>query len=332
MNGFFAALLSATSSQPSPPQPDWWLATFPQGRQTLTIQDANDRPVAIAYGEKGSGQPLVLIHGVASWSYCWRFNIDALAQHFRVICFDAKNSGFSEKPPYPERSDHKIVELERVVTALCDRPPMLVAESLGALVALAMIQARPGLIDRLVVLNAPVFVERLPHWGMQLLADIPLAWVEFLDRYRVAQQLAPVIRPIVYAARAEVAASGDHITPEYVHWITYPHLYLPGTLTKLAEEFQLAAREIQRQERRQPNLIRAVQENLEQVTCPSLVLWSEFDRWFPLSHGVQLAAQLPNAQFQIIPNCGHYAAGGNPEFVNAAVLSFLCEETTLSPA
>lgn len=69
---------------------DWWQATFPAGRQTLTIQDANDRPVTIAYGEKGSGQPLFLVHGVASWSYCWRFNIDALAEHFRVICFDAK--------------------------------------------------------------------------------------------------------------------------------------------------------------------------------------------------------------------------------------------------
>lgn len=38
---------------------DWWQATFPQGRQTLTITDASGHPVKIAYGEKGIGKPLV---------------------------------------------------------------------------------------------------------------------------------------------------------------------------------------------------------------------------------------------------------------------------------
>lgn len=306
---------------------DWWQTTFPKGRQTLTILDASDRPVVIAYGEKGTGKPLVLVHGVASWSYCWHANIEPLSKHFRVLCFDAKGSGFSAKPLQSEPSDHKVVELERVLRALCDEPAIIVAESLGALVALATVQAHPELCDRLVLLNVPIFPKQLPNWGMRLLADMPLGLVEIADQLRLAKLLDPVIRHLVYTLREEVIADPSHVTPDDVYWSTYPQIEFPGTLTKLAEEFQLAAREIRRLEQGQPNLIRSVQDNLPQVTCPTLILWAEQDRWFPVSDGERLRDRLPNAKLQIIPNCGHYAAGGQPEFVNAAILSFLDDLT-----
>lgn len=302
---------------------DWWQATFPQGRQTLTIHDANDRAVAIAYGEKGTGKPLVLVHGVASWSYCWHANIEPLAQHFRVICFDAKGSGFSDKPLQPEQPNHKVIELERVLRALCDEPAVIVAESLGALVALAAIQAHPGLCDRLVLLNVPIFPKALPNWGMRLLAELPLGLVESVDQLRLAKILDPIIRQVAYALRAEVIFDPAHATIDDVYWSTYPQIEFPGTLTKLAEEFQLAAREIKRLEQGQPNLIRSVQDKLPDVTCPTLILWAEQDRWFPVSDGEKLRDRLPNAKLQIIPNCGHYAAGSQPAFVNTAILAFL---------
>ncbi|XGV95212.1 MAG: alpha/beta fold hydrolase [Leptolyngbya sp. BL-A-14] len=302
---------------------DWWQATFPKGRQTLMIRDANDRSVAIAYGEKGTGKPVVLVHGVASWSYGWHANINPLAQHFRVICFDAKGSGFSDKPLQPEQTNHKVIELERVLRALCNEPAVIIAESLGALVALSAIQAHPELCDRLVLLNVPIFPKQLPNWGMRLLADLPLGLVEWVDQLRLAKALDPIIRQLVYALRAEVIADPAHATIEDVYWSTYPQIEFPGTLTKLAEEFQLAAREIKQLEQGQPNLIRSVQEKLPQVTCPTLILWADQDRWFPVSDGEQLRDRLPNAKLQIIPNCGHYAAGGQPEFVNTAILSFL---------
>ncbi|PSB23527.1 alpha/beta fold hydrolase [Stenomitos frigidus] len=309
---------------------DWWQTTFPQGRQTLVIQDANDRPVSIAYGEKGVGKPLVLVHGVASWSYCWHANIDALAEHFRVLCFDAKGSGFSDKPLQPEQPNYKVIELERVIRALCDEPAVIVAESLGALAALAVVQAHPELCDRLVLLNVPIFPKQLPNWGMRLLADIPLSLVETVDQLRLAKLLEPIIRQIVYVLREEVVADPSHVTADDVYWSTYPQIEFPGTLTKLAAEFQLAAREIRLLEQGQPNLIHTVQQNLSKITCPTLILWADQDRWFPVSDGEKLRDRLTLAKLQIIPHCGHYAAGGQPQFVNTAILSFLAESTRLS--
>jgi pimeloyl-ACP methyl ester carboxylesterase len=302
---------------------DWWQTTFPNGKQTLRILDASERAVGIAYGEKGQGKPLFLIHGVASWSYAWRYNIEPLSRHFRVICFDAKGSGFSDKPLHPNRPGYKVIELERVLQGLCREPAVVVAESLGALVTLAATQANPALFDRLVLINVPIFTRELPNWFMRLLAEVPLELAQAVDQMRLAKLLAPAIREVVYASRHEVTAASDHITPNDVYWATYPQIEFPGTITKLTEEFQLCAREIRLQEQGLPNLMRSVQEKLSTISCPVLVLWAEQDRWFPVQHGEQLRDRLPNAQFQIIPNCGHYAAGGQPEIINQAILRFL---------
>jgi pimeloyl-ACP methyl ester carboxylesterase len=302
---------------------DWWQSIFPQGRQTLWIRDANGIDVSIAYGELGTGVPLVLVHGIASWSYAWRYNIQPLAEHFRVICFDAKGSGFSEKPLRPDHADHKVLELEQVLRALCNQPAILVAESLGALVALALAQAHPELIDRLVLMNVPIFPTKLPNLGMRLLAEMPLEWVRLVDHLRLPERFSPLIRPMVYALRAEVSANPNQITPDDVYWMTYPHIAFPGTITKLAEEFHRSAEEIRSLHQGQPNLIASIHAHLAQVTCSTLILWADRDRWFPVAHGEMLRDRLPNAQFQVIPNCGHYAAGGQPEFINAAILAFL---------
>lgn len=302
---------------------DWWQQTFPKGRQQLQIEDANGERVSIAYGEKGDGQPLLLVHGVASWSYAWHRNIDALAQHFRVICFDAKGCGFSEKTTRPDPVHHKLVEMERIVRQLCQEPAVIVAESLGALVALGMLQQNPALCDRLVLINVPIFMRQLPSWLMQVMAEVPLELVRVVDQARVAKLVAPLLRQGIYALREEVVADPTHVTPEDVYWSIYPQIEFPNTITKLAEELQRSAAEIRLLEQGKPNLIQTVQDNLPNVTCPTLILWSEHDRWFPISHAERLRDRLPKAQLKIIPNCGHYAAGAQPEFVNQAILDFL---------
>ncbi|WP_017317355.1 alpha/beta fold hydrolase [Mastigocladopsis repens] len=303
---------------------DWWQATFPKGRQSLVITDANGYPVKIAYGEKGTGKPLFLLHGVGSWSYNWRHSVQPLSAHFRVISFDAKGYGFSEKPVFRrEQSGHQIIELERVILSLCDEPVVLVAESLGALIALGLAEANPQLIARLVLVNVPIFPQRLPHWGMWLLSQIPLEIVQTIDSSRLAHLFAPLVREIMAIERRGVLYDPSILTQDDVYWITYPYTEIPGTLTKVAEELQIAAREIEHLQTNKPSLISKIQNNLGAITCPTLILWGEQDTWFPASDGEKLRQRLPHAKLQILPNCHHDASTGASEAVNAAILKFL---------
>lgn len=302
---------------------DWWKATFPKGRQTLTITDANGHPVSIAYGEKGTGLPLFLIHGIGCWSYNWRHSIESLAQYFRVICFDAKGYGFSEKPLYREKHDHQIIELERIISALCDQPAVVVAESLGALVSLAVAQAYPQLLSRLVVVNVPIFPERLPHWGMLLLSQMPLELLQTIDYARLTYLLAPLVREIMSIERRGVLFDASMLTQSDLYWISYPFIEFPGTVAKVAEDLQIAAREIKHLQESKPNLISKVQNNLGAINCPTLILWGEQDSWYPPSDGEKLRSRIPGSKLQILPNCGHDASSGCPDAVNAAILEFL---------
>lgn len=303
---------------------DWWQATFPKGRQNLIITDASGYPVQIAYGEKGTGKPLFLLHGVGSWSYNWRYSIEPLSQHFRVICCDAKGYGFSEKPvSRREQNGHQIVELERIILSLCDEPVVLVAESLGALIALGLAQINPQLVARLVVLNVPIFAQRLPHWGMWLLAHIPIEIIQAIDSSRIAHLFAPLVREIMAIERRGVLFDPSMLTQEDVYWITYPYTELPGTLAKVAEELQIAAREIEHFQENKPSLLRKIQNNLSAIKCHTLILWGEHDSWFPASDGEKLCQLLPNAKLQILPNCCHDASSGASVAVNKAILEFL---------
>jgi haloalkane dehalogenase len=305
----------------------WWQATFPKGQQTLTIEDANGYPVQLAYGEMGSGPPLILVHGVGVWSYCWRYTIAPLARRFRVICFDSKGSGFSEKPQRPETLGHQVVELARVIEALCDGgdapPPVIVSESLGALTSLGLAINHPDRVSRLVVMNVPIFPKKLPSWGMQILAHLPLGVIQAVDYLRLPYLLAPVVRQIAAIARRDVVVDPSQITDEEVYWATYPYVEFPGTLTKFAEDLQLALQDIQNNLVGQPSYLQRIQDGLPTIQQPTLILWSDCDRWFPPEDGHRLQQRLPNATLQILPQCGHQAAAGCPELVNRALLDFL---------
>jgi len=303
---------------------DWWQATFPKGRQSLIISDAKGYPVQIAYGEKGTGKPLILLHGMGSWSYNWRYSIAPLSKHFRVICFDAKGYGFSEKAlSRREDKGHQVIEFQRIIQALCDEPAVVVAESMGALVALAIAQESPHLIGRLVVVNAPIFAERLPHWAMWLLAQIPLEIMQTIDSSRLAYLFAPVFREIMATERRRVLFDPSILTQEDVYWITYPFIELPGTIAKVAEELQIAAWEIESWQANKPNMLTKIQNNLSAIKCPTLILWGKQDSWFPASHGEKLHQHIPNSKLQILSNCCHDASTGAFQMLNAAIIEFL---------
>ncbi|GBE92480.1 alpha/beta fold hydrolase [Nostoc cycadae] len=303
---------------------DWWQATFPQGRQSLIITDAQGYPVQIAYGEKGTGKSLILMHGMGSWSYNWRYSVEPLSKYFRVICFDAKGFGFSEKPCLRREHDgHQVIELERIIQALCDEPVVLVAESLGGLVALALAQEKPELVARLVVVNVPIFADRLPHWAMSILAQTPIEVLQTIDSLRLAYLFAPLVREIMAIERRRVLFDPSILSQEDVHWITYPFTEIPGTLVKVAEDLQLAAREIENLQSNKPNMLSRIQNKLSNIECPTLILWGDKDSWFPASHGEKLHRCIANSQFQILSDCYHDASTGSAKVINAAIIEFL---------
>jgi pyruvate dehydrogenase E2 component (dihydrolipoamide acetyltransferase) len=103
---------------------------------------------ALARDEHGAGEPLVLLHGVATSRLVWRRVVEPLARGRRVIAVDVP--GFGESAPAGPG-----FELEQVADALIGGLAVerfdLVGHSLGGAVAVATAARRPAAVRRLVL-------------------------------------------------------------------------------------------------------------------------------------------------------------------------------------
>jgi len=309
---------------------NWWQSTFPEGQKQLPIRRPQGDIHYIAYGEVGQGPPIILLHGIGSWSFSWRQLIPVLAENFRVIAFDATGHGFSEKP-FQWEITHLKQELLQIIEALCDQPAIVIAQSLGGLVALSAAVDYPNYFSHMVLINAAVFPNELPSFGMRWLAALPLEIVKGVDHSRIVKPLAPIVREVVRFARRDVVSHPSMVTYEDVYALTYPFLEDKGAIAHFTQTLQQAAQQIDDLENNEPNFISDVHDHLPEITIPTLILWGDQDQWFPLEHGKKLHQHLPNSRLEVLEDCGHDATACAWEQIKDKVLTFLEQERMSQP-
>lgn len=99
----------------------------------VTVDKENHLPVDIHYEDRGSGRPVVLIHGWPLSSGQWEFQIpDLLAAGHRVVSYDGRGFGASAKPRGGYDPDTLAADLHMLVEHLDLREATLVGFSSGA--------------------------------------------------------------------------------------------------------------------------------------------------------------------------------------------------------
>ncbi|HEU4697633.1 MAG TPA: alpha/beta hydrolase [Gemmatimonadales bacterium] len=117
--------------------------------------------IAVAPGEtlrvtsQGQGAPVVLVSGLFGGAYGWRRVMPALAaQGHRVIAIDPLGTGWSTTP---KRADYSLTaqagRVGQVLDSLGVRRALLVANAVGASMALRLALQRPGLVRGIVSLD-----------------------------------------------------------------------------------------------------------------------------------------------------------------------------------
>lgn len=93
--------------------------------------------VGLYVEERGSGAPIVCIHGAGGTTLAWTGAIDKLSRLGRVIAYDRRGCARSERPAHYERTS--IAEHADDAAALIDRlgaaPAVVIGRSYGATVA-----------------------------------------------------------------------------------------------------------------------------------------------------------------------------------------------------
>ena len=207
----------------------------------------------VAYDRAGSGEPLVLLHGLGGSRRIWAPVIERLAAERDVVAVDLP--GFGESPPLPDGVRASAANLGAAVAELCDelelRRPHLAGNSLGAWAALEM--AKDGRAASVCGLS-PAGLWRRPLGPRRY------------DTRRVGRALRPLLPLLMRSARARGAllrttlAHPDRLSRAEAKGLVLDWLLSPGYDAANAE------------------MRGNVFEHPELVTVPTTIAWGAEDR------------------------------------------------------
>jgi len=252
----------------------------------------------IHYVEAGSGPAVVLLHGLGGSTVNWAFNVQALAQKYRVIVPDQIGFGRSDKPFINYRVGTYADFLDKFLDELKVEKASLVGNSMGGWVAALYALQRPARVERLVLvdsagfrppkefdLSALIGLNPSTREGVRQLAPLIFANRQWLNDAAVDQMLAQ-----------RISAGDGHTIQSLVESIHRGEDMLDGRLGGIKQ--------------------------------PTLIVWGREDGLTPLAReGERFKREMPGAQLVVFDNCGHIPQVEKAAEFNAAVLKFLAGET-----
>jgi pimeloyl-ACP methyl ester carboxylesterase len=101
--------------------------------------------------EWGEGVPVVFVHGGGVTHEFWEHQVSGLMGRFRVITFDLRGCGRSDRPPRGYSIDIWAADLGALIELMGLERPAVVGHAVGAHIALRLASSRPDLLGRAVI-------------------------------------------------------------------------------------------------------------------------------------------------------------------------------------
>ncbi|MEP6570975.1 MAG: alpha/beta hydrolase [Acidobacteriota bacterium] len=263
--------------------------------------------VRIHYQEKGTGAPLVLIHGYLSSTYSWKDVFEPLAKDFHVIALDLKGFGFSGKPDGDYSRRAQAVLITHLLDHLKIEKAWLCGNSMGGEVALNVALQSPQRVAGLILIDS-AGVE-MP--GRRTLTPAYLT-IPIIGRILVALSLLSE-KPV----REGLEKSFDDrskVTDERVANYYRPLKTRGGQLAALRARTQWP--------------LYPVEPDIGKVNVPTLILWGDHDALIPVEAGIKMHQLIKGARLSILDNCGHLPQEELPAQTVMEMTKFMTE---LSP-
>ena len=265
----------------------------------------------IAYRRAGtSGPPVVLCHGagIDDTTVSWRHAIDALAEDYRVYGIDWPEYGNSTGD-VTHTIETYVDVLEGFLETLPYERVSLAGISMGGGAVLGYALEHPERVDRLALVDSYGLGGRLPNaLSWKLLSQIP-GMTEF------GKIAASVTTDSVRLVLDSLVADADGLSDAFVA-DARQKLMEPGSIQAF-KEFQ--NNELSFNGRVATNFV----DELESLAVPALLIHGEDDPLVPLEWSVRAADLIPEAELDVIENCGHWAPRERPERFNESLLNWL---------
>ena len=251
---------------------------------------------------RGTGPDVLLLAGLGDPAEAWQPQLDGLADHYRVTALDNRGVGRSPLPDEPLSTATMADDAAAILRAL-DVPAVHVAGfSMGSTIAQELALRHPEVVRSLVLVST--------YGRPDALLRSQLAFWRWL---------------------AEEAPSERAFYEAFFTWVYTPRAHADGTVDQLVEE-ALAFPHQQTVEGFQAQvdacLAHDAADRLLRISAPTLVLGGEYDIVLPPRLSRAVAAEIPNARFELMPGEAHQPFQEVPDEFNARVDAFWREVDT----
>jgi len=254
--------------------------------------------VTLYYEIHGTGEPLVLIEGLGYASWSWFRQIEVLSNSYRVVSFDNRGVGKSDKPDIPYSIELMADDVALLLESLSIEKAHVLGVSMGGYIAQQLAIRYPQKVKSL-VLGCTSFggPQSIPITEQALQSMLS---VEGLNPEAIIRQgFKAAISPQFISAYPEVV-------DQLVAW------RLDNPTPRYAWERQFAAASAFN-----------LETQLNKIKVPTLVMTGSEDIVIPPQNSDLLAERISGARLVIIPGSGHLFFIEKAEEFNATVLEFL---------
>ena len=258
--------------------------------------------IELHYEIYGESQPLVLISGLGYTLWQWHRMVPLLAEHFRVITFDNRGVGESDKPVGPYSAQLLAADTAGLLDVLGIEKAVVMGHSMGGFIAQALALGFPHKLEKLILsstnFGGPRHAPATPE-AMKILTDIS---IDAVTRFKNGLTVS-------------TAPGWTEKNPDMVEAWTKWRMANP--IDPAAYQAQLAIGLSLYPE------AAAFEGRLSNVKVPTLILAGEHDQVVPPENASLLAEKIPDSQVVILPDAGHFFPIETPEAASQALIDFV---------
>ncbi|PKU60863.1 pheophytinase, chloroplastic isoform X1 [Dendrobium catenatum] len=270
---------------------------------------------------KGTGPPLLLVHGFGASIAHWRRNIGVLSENYTVYAIDLLGFGSSDKPlgfSYTmEVWSQLILDF---LSEIIKKPTVLIGNSVGSLTCvIAASEATQGMVRGIVLLNCAGGMNNkaiVDDWRIRLI--LPLFWL--IDLLLKQRSIASAIfenvkkRENLKNILLSVYGNKESVDEDLIAIIKNPADDV-GALDAFISIVTGPPG---------PNPVSL----MPKVTVPVLLLWGDKDPFTPIDGPVgkyfsSLPSQLSNVNLYLLEGVGHCPHDDRPDLVHEKLLPWL---------
>lgn len=258
-----------------------WSAAVVRGGRFDVAKAKVSEGIELWYEESGQGAPVLFISGLGYWHWCWFRQVPFLSRSFRVITFDNRGVGESDKPDVPYSVELFARDTADLVRGLGYDRVHVVGHSMGGMIAQELALTAPDLVDGLVLVGST------PGGAARVLPD---------------PQALGALRP------------DPDLTHEQNMRQAFPTAVAPGYFDHHPDEMD----EMVKVRMSKPTPLYAYHRQLAAgagwpgtagrlggIQSPTLVVHGDQDLLVPPANGERLAELIPDAELCLLPGTGH---------------------------